>query len=66
MPHQDGTGPCGKGPKTGRGLGACIGVPNDQLFDQPFENCGKRKVGFFGRTFRRSPRGRCGFGRNER
>lgn len=23
MPKKDGTGPCGKGPKTGRGMGSC-------------------------------------------
>ena len=25
MPNRDGTGPTGKGPKTGRGLGKCQG-----------------------------------------
>lgn len=29
MPRRDGTGPDGKGPKTGRGDGPC--KPNDQL-----------------------------------
>lgn len=27
MPKKDGTGPCGKGPRTGRGMGDC---PSDQ------------------------------------
>lgn len=25
MPNRDGTGPCGKGPKTGAGMGNCSG-----------------------------------------
>lgn len=27
MPRKDGTGPDGKGPKTGRGMGPCKGKP---------------------------------------
>jgi len=31
MPRQDGTGPAGKGPKTGRGLGPCNTSKNTGL-----------------------------------
>jgi len=40
MPRQDGTGPDGNGPATGRGLGNCkptIGSPNQQ----PNQPCGR-------------------------
>lgn len=48
MPSMDGTGPMGKGPKTGRGLGNC-----------PIEN----NTGFCGQTGRGLGRGRgCGLG----
>ena len=30
MPNKDGTGPEGKGPKTGRGLGNCSSKENDK------------------------------------
>ncbi len=36
MPRRDGTGPEGRGPKTGRGLGRCEGCP--RFADCPFRN----------------------------
>lgn len=30
MPRKDGTGPIGRGPKTGRGLGNCQNIPENR------------------------------------
>lgn len=30
MPNKDGTGPQGKGPRTGRGMGNCASTTNDE------------------------------------
>ena len=52
MPRRDGTGPDGKGAKTGRGLGNCVGytakpIPNP---GRPFDGRGRGRG--------RRPRGR--------
>lgn len=51
MPGGDGTGPAGKGPRTGRGLGYCAG------YDSP----GNTKSGRRGRGRRRRVRRDNGF-----
>ena len=56
MPGFDGTGPEGRGPLTGRGMGYCA-VPTDE-----YEKIPKRRYGY-GRRRRRRMRGRGrGFG----
>ena len=35
MPRQDGTGPEGKGPRTGRGMGECEDVESEETKDMP-------------------------------
>jgi len=40
MPNKDGTGPTGKGPRTGRGLGPC--KPNTKQVQRPL---GQRRQG---------------------
>lgn len=39
----NGTGPEGKGPKTGRGLGKCKKVPQEELMQQLGKGMGKRR-----------------------
>lgn len=41
MPNQDGTGPRGKGPKTGRGLGNCAGLVKNTA-NRPLRKKGAR------------------------
>ncbi len=43
MPHLNGTGPEGKGPKTGRGLGNCKGEPNATNKSELGKGQGKRR-----------------------
>jgi len=40
MPRKDGTGPDGKGPKTGRGLGNCEGFGRPDS-ERPFDGRGR-------------------------
>ena len=39
----NGTGPKGRGPKTGRGLGKCKKVPQEELNQQVGKGMGKRR-----------------------
>jgi hypothetical protein len=41
MPNKDGTGPRGAGPKTGRGLGACSGVEEQNQGQGLGRRCGR-------------------------
>ncbi len=41
MPNRDGTGPQGKGPKTGRGMGPCDDKDNSQQDQRPRRGCGR-------------------------
>ncbi len=50
MPQMDGTGPEGKGPKTGRQMGKCKGAEPQQGFGRRYY----RRP--FGRGLRRNPR----------
>ena len=43
MPKMDGTGPEGKGPDTGRGLGKCKKVPQEELLQKLGKGMGKRR-----------------------
>ena len=43
MPRMNGTGPEGKGPKTGRGLGKCKKIPQEELMQQLGKGMGKRR-----------------------
>ena len=43
MPRFDGTGPTGRGPMTGRGLGKCVG-------QRPRRGLGRRYQGTFGQS----------------
>jgi len=43
MPHMNGTGPEGKGPGTGRGLGKCKKVPQEELLQKLGKGMGKRR-----------------------
>jgi len=43
MPRINGTGPEGKGPKTGRGLGKCKKVPQEELIQKLGKGMGKRR-----------------------
>ncbi len=73
MPGRDQTGPAGQGPKTGRGVGVCVGVsgleeanvaPGRGQMVNPWQGgwrgCGRRGRGGFGMGLGRG-RGR-GFG----
>jgi hypothetical protein len=42
MPRMNGTGPKGKGSKTGRGLGRCKSQKPEELNDKPGKGMGKR------------------------
>ena len=54
MPRGDGTGPAGKGPKTGRGLGYCAGYdsPGYTKSGRGRRGRGRRKQAGIGRTIR--------------
>ena len=43
MPKLNGTGPDGKGPKTGRGLGKCEKKPFEELLHKLGRGLGKRR-----------------------
>jgi hypothetical protein len=43
MPHLDGTGPEGKGPKTGRGLGKNKDLTGQELLKKLGKGLGKRR-----------------------
>lgn len=43
MPQMNGTGPEGKGPKTGRRLGNCSKTPNEESSFQLGKGMGKRR-----------------------
>jgi len=43
MAQMNGTGPKGKGPKTGRGLGNCKKAPQEELNQQRGKGTGKRR-----------------------
>lgn len=43
MPKLNGTGPEGKGPKTGRGLGECEEIPQEELLKKLGKGMGKRR-----------------------
>jgi hypothetical protein len=43
MPKLNGTGPDGKGPKTGRGLGKCEKKPFEELLQKLGRGLGKRR-----------------------
>lgn len=43
MPKMNGTGPEGKGPRTGRGLGRCGKKSQDELGDKLGKGLGKRR-----------------------
>lgn len=43
MPKLNGTGPEGKGPKTGRALGECADKPFDELLNKLGTGLGKRR-----------------------
>ncbi|RJQ33686.1 hypothetical protein C4566_03210 [Candidatus Parcubacteria bacterium] len=58
MPNRDGTGPEGKGPKTGRGLGNCAG-------NQPKETIGQGLGRSLGQGLGRSLGQGLGRGRNQ-
>ncbi len=40
MPKKDGTGPCGEGPKTGRGAGPCLDKDDEKKEDGKFSRKG--------------------------
>ena len=65
MPGGDGTGPRGKGPMTGGGLGRCAeGAWPNQGNDRPRQGRGRGRGRGFGRGFGRGLAQRMGFGRN--
>jgi len=43
MPQMNGTGPEGKGANTGRGLGKCKKVPQEELIQKLGKGMGKRR-----------------------
>lgn len=43
MPKLNGSGPEGKGPKTGRGLGKCKKTSFEELFERLGKGMGKRR-----------------------
>ncbi len=43
MPHLNGTGPDGQGPKTGRGLGKCKNIPEQEVLKKLGKGLGKRR-----------------------
>lgn len=43
MPKLNGTGPEGKGPKTGRSLGECVDRPFEELLEKLGTGLGKRR-----------------------
>jgi hypothetical protein len=43
MPHMNGTGPEGKGSGTGRGLGKCKKVPQEELLQKLGKGMGLRR-----------------------
>lgn len=43
MPNKNGTGPEGKGPKTGRGIGSCGNGNRIQKGDKPSKGLGLRR-----------------------
>jgi len=43
MPQLNGTGPEGKGSKTGRGLGKCKDLPEEELREKLGKGMGKRR-----------------------
>lgn len=43
MPKMNGTGPEGEGPKTGRGLGKCNNVSQEELLQKLGKGMGKRR-----------------------
>lgn len=45
MPNKDGTGPLGKGPRTGKERGNCEGA-NPCGHNRNFKNCGHERRGF--------------------
>jgi hypothetical protein len=45
MPNLDKTGPEGKGPKTGRGLGKGSNLPKEELLKKLGKGLGKRRHG---------------------
>ncbi|NDK08800.1 hypothetical protein EOM39_06190 [Candidatus Gracilibacteria bacterium] len=53
MPNKDGTGPNGKGPKTGRGMGKCGTNSNDLELKDASDYCDGKGTG------RGQGRGRC-------
>ena len=52
MPNRDGTGPEGRGPRTGRGLGNCAPRKDEQLTSRP-QGRGLRGLGRRGLRRRR-------------
>ena len=57
MPRQDGTGPQGQGPQTGRGMGICNPMNQNQMFQNPnymsvIRGMGRGRGMGFGRCFR--------------
>ncbi len=51
MPNRDGTGPEGKGPKTGRQMGNCEGAVSQKGFGRGLGPCGRGLAR--GRCFKR-------------
>ena len=43
MPHMNGTGPEGKGSATGRGLGKCKKIPDEEALQKLGKGLGKRR-----------------------
>lgn len=62
MANRDGSGPSGKGPKTGRGLGNCTG-PVKNTDKRPLKRGFGRACGPCGLGFGRGMRGNRGLGR---
>ena len=61
MPYRDGTGPEGRGSRTGRGMGDCYdGKEIEMRLDDP------NQVNWWGRLFRNRRSGRRPFGRRNR
>lgn len=63
MPRGDGTGPSGQGPRTGRGLGTCIGTGIRRLFG---ESRGVRQSSAFSETGEMGTGTGRGMGRGQR
>ena len=59
MPYQDGTGPRGSGPLTGRGFGPCSG--NRPIIDPPFRRLGRGLGRGLGQGFRQRLINKRGF-----